>query len=114
MCRMSWHVHNKQVEHLTGYYEDEEEDEAQVEAEDEARAEDGEKVKENEANRKWISGRGAREDTFLNSLNRGWRMGGVVQVPMSSEDIFVYAAEIHNKSSPKKKKKLTVDSIYTH
>lgn len=45
---MSWHVHNKQVEHLTGYYEDE----AQVEAEDEARAEDGEKVKENEASRK--------------------------------------------------------------
>lgn len=33
---------------------------------------------------------------------------------MSSEDIFVYAAEIHNKSAPKKKKKLTVDSICTH
>lgn len=62
MCRMSWHVHNKQVEHLTGYYEDEEEDEAAVKAEDEAQAEaadtvpaqvqeDEEKVKENETGR---------------------------------------------------------------
>lgn len=51
VASLSWHVHNKQVEHLTGYQQDEHEDE---ENEDEAQAEEKELEQEQEGERETV------------------------------------------------------------